>query len=56
MKHQINSYVDSQNSFGAMIRNDYTAVLKYLGGDDADSKSWELEKLIIAGEQVYPVK
>ena len=52
--YTIQSYVDSQNSFGAMIRSDYTATLKYLSGDDADPNSWELQRLIIEGQQVYP--
>lgn len=36
----INSYVDSQNGFGAMIRSKYNATLKFNGGD-----KWELVKL-----------
>jgi len=50
----ITSYVDAQNNFGAMIRNNYTAVLKYLGGEDADPNNWELKELIIDGKQIYP--
>ena len=30
-QYQINSWVDSENSFGAMIRNHYTAVVKQTG-------------------------
>jgi hypothetical protein len=30
----INSYVDSQNKFGAMLRTNYTAKIKYLGNDE----------------------
>lgn len=51
--YTITSYVDSQNGFGAMIRSDYTATLRYLGGDDANSSSWELQKLIFDGEIIY---
>jgi hypothetical protein len=29
----INSYVDSQNRFGAMLRIDYVAKIQYLGND-----------------------
>jgi hypothetical protein len=29
----IKSYVDAQNSFGAMIRNNYTVKIKYLGDE-----------------------
>lgn len=50
----ITSYVDAQNSFGAIIRSDYSTVLKYLGGEDADPNNWELKKLIIDGKQIYP--
>lgn len=30
---RVNSYVDAQNSFGAMIRTDFTCTVKYEGGD-----------------------
>lgn len=30
----INSYVDSQNSFGAMVRSRYTATMEYLPKED----------------------
>lgn len=45
----VNSYVDVQNSFGAMIRSQYTCVLEYSGED-----KWTLKKLIFDGEQLYP--
>ena len=41
----IQSYVDSQNDFGAMLRTNYSAELKFLGGDWADPASWELVNL-----------
>ena len=34
------SYVVSQNSFGAMIRTHYIAVVRYIG-----DKKWQLEDL-----------
>jgi len=52
-RYQVSSYVDSQNSFGAVIRNEWTTTLKYLGGADADPRNWELEKMIIGDEIVY---
>lgn len=30
----VNSYVDSQNSFGAMVRSSYTATMEYIPKDD----------------------
>jgi hypothetical protein len=32
--------VDSENSFGAMIRNDYRCTVKFVGGDN-----WRLQDL-----------
>jgi hypothetical protein len=39
-RHEIHSYVDSQNSFGAMIRTRYIVILRYAGQDN-----WVLEDL-----------
>lgn len=36
----ITGYVDSQNSFGAMLRGTYIANLKYIGGDMDDPDNW----------------
>ena len=55
-KYEIVSYVDSQNSFGATIRSNWSVVLKYLGGDDSDIRNWQLEKMIIDDKIVYPVQ
>ena len=44
---RVNSYVDSQNSFGAMIRSHYTCVLENIGGD-----SWKCTSLVIDGEEL----
>ena len=30
-EYRVAAYVDSQNSFGALLRADYTAVVKYVG-------------------------
>ena len=38
----VNSYVDAQNSFGAMIRSYYMVKLQYTGGNSLDSRNWEL--------------
>ena len=32
-KFRINSYLDAENSFGAMIRTRFTAVVEYVGDD-----------------------
>ena len=32
-KWKVSSYVDSQNSFGAMLRSHYTAIIQYVGND-----------------------
>lgn len=57
-KYQITSYVDSQNSYGAMIRNNWTTIVKYEGDStgygNADIQNWELEELIFDGEVIYP--
>lgn len=39
--HLVSSYVDAQNGFGAVIRQDYTARMKY----NKDSDSWNLLRL-----------
>jgi len=38
----VTSYVDAQNSFGAMIRMYYVAKLKYNGGDWSSRLNWTL--------------
>lgn len=39
----VRSYVDAQNSFGAMLRNDYVAEMIYYPAKD----SWELVSLVL---------
>lgn len=41
----IRSYVDSQNSFGAMIRNKTFCKVKWNGTEDADIRNWKLIEL-----------
>ncbi len=55
-KYEIISYVDSQNSFGAMIRSNWNVVLKYLGGDDSDIRNWQLERMIIDDKIIYEIQ
>lgn len=40
--YSITSYVDAQNSYGALLRNDWCVRLKYLGGDKNDINNWEV--------------
>lgn len=35
-------YVDAQNSFGAMLRNNYHVILKYTGKDPDDITAWSI--------------
>lgn len=40
--YRVQSYVDSQNAFGAKIRNKWDCKIQYIKGDDADQDSWKL--------------
>lgn len=53
-KWEVVSYVDSQNSFGALIRTNWIMLLTHTGGYWANSSNWELEELIFDGKVVYP--
>ncbi|WP_229849506.1 hypothetical protein, partial [Paracoccus aerius] len=45
-KYTVLSYVDAQNSFGAMIRTDYHCEVQYKGsGDNLDPANWTLVTL-----------
>lgn len=39
--------VDSENSFGATLRKQYTCTLTYTGGEWTETKNWTLQKLWI---------
>lgn len=41
----VRSYVDSQNSFGAMIRTNYVVTLSYRSGDRLEDRNWDIEKV-----------
>jgi hypothetical protein len=43
----IRSYVDSQNSFGAMIRNKTFCKVKWNGTEEANIKNWKLIELVM---------
>ena len=44
---QIKSEVDSENSFGASLREKWTVKLKYNGGEWTDKNNWTLESIQI---------
>ena len=48
-RYEVVSYVDSQNSFGATIRSNWTVIVKNLGNN-----KWQLESMVIDGKTVYP--
>ncbi len=46
-KYTVKSYVDAQNSFGAMIRNNWTCEVEYLGGEDSSLENWQLLNIVM---------
>ena len=48
--YQVESYVDSQNSFGAMVRSEWMVNMR-LSGD-----RWTLEKMRVGGKIVYDIE
>lgn len=40
--YYMSGYVDSQNSFGALMRTNFKLTLKYLGGDPNLTNSWKV--------------
>lgn len=44
----VTATVDAQNSFGALLRNDWLCKLQYTGGHPADASSWTLASLSIS--------
>ncbi len=52
-KWKVSSCVDSQNSYGAMIRSNWEVVMVYTGGDPDNIASWEAEKVTFDGKVVY---
>ncbi len=49
-RYEVISYVDSQNSFGAMLRSNWNVVFKYQNG------KVYLERMIISGKTIYQSK
>ncbi len=52
-RYRVTSYVDSQNSYGAMIRSDWSILMTYKGGEEFSPNSWELEEVIFDGKVVF---
>jgi len=46
-RYKIISYVDSQNSFGAMLRSDWSVVMKF------NTDRWHPERIVVGGKVVY---
>lgn len=53
---EVISHVDSQNGFGAMIRNNWTLKARYVGADDRDSietgENWKIIEVYFGGEKI----
>lgn len=45
--HVVQSYVDSENGFGAMVRSNYTITLEFKGGSDIDQRNWEVRDVVL---------
>lgn len=45
--YNVRGYVTAKNAFGVKSKKSYNCFLHYLGGEDADTKSWELVALTI---------
>jgi len=44
-RYRVRSHVDAQNAFGAKMRRNYVCTVKYIGGDESYTSSWQLESL-----------
>lgn len=52
-RYLVVSCVDSENSFGAMLRSNWTVELHYLGGDELEDRNWMLDRVVFDGETIY---
>ncbi len=54
--YSISSWVDSENSYGAMIRSQWSAKAHYIGGDTEDEigtgANWIIDEFIFDGKKV----
>lgn len=51
--YYISAYVDSQNGFGAMLRNDWEVSMNYQGGEMSNSRNWKLRYITFDDETIY---
>lgn len=52
-KYEVVSCVDSQNSYGAMIRSYWKATVTYSGSNPENSASWTFDKITFDGKVIY---
>jgi hypothetical protein len=45
--YQLNGFVNAQDTQGRFIKQQWTATLKFIGGDWSERGSWEIEKIEI---------
>lgn len=50
--YSLASYVDAQNTYGAMIRSEFWITLRFKGGDSSVRDNWKLLTLMVDGEDV----
>jgi hypothetical protein len=49
----VRSYVDSQNVFGATIRNEWVCICEYIPDKDDSINTYRLSSLVIDGRTMY---
>lgn len=42
----VTSYVDAENAFGGVVRNNFVVTMKYRGGDPDDAESWLFDDVV----------
>jgi len=47
------SYVDSQNSFGATVRTNFVVIMRYKEGEPLNPDSWDILNVSVDGERVF---
>ena len=52
--HSASGYVDAQNSYGALIRSEYSIDMQFYGGEFTDPKNWEYLSFYFNNEEVTP--
>lgn len=56
VKYVVASCVDSENSFGAMLRSNWTVTMTYIGSDPTDPKSWKTNMVVFDDKVIYDAK